>query len=81
MIYYHVVGDLQLAQREAAVPHHSLVADVGLHAIQQRSNYLPFQFDANVIPVLPLYYVEQGGTKSAQKWLLRGNLTVNICTE
>lgn len=61
---YHIAGYAELAQRQAAVPHHRVVADVRVHAVEQRANDVVLQSGADFLLVASLDDVEQGGTGS-----------------
>lgn len=67
-IIYHVGRDLELAQSEASIPHHGVVAEMCLHAIEQRCDDALLHLDANAIFFFPLDDVEECGARKFSKF-------------
>lgn len=76
---YHVGWYFELAQSEAPIPHHCVITKMSLHAIEQRGDDASLHLHADTILFLPLYYVEQGGTKSASKCEIPRSINSFLC--
>lgn len=65
---YHISRYLELAQCETSVPHHSVIAKMAIHAVQERRDDAPLQCNANTSFLLALHYVEKCSTEDKRHY-------------